>query len=220
MSTYILMKILESSPSRYDRGIRLLSFGKIDRIYDRLTSHILSGQQVLDIGCGTGALALRAALNGARIKAMDINSHMLEIARKKANEAGILQNMQFIEMGVAELGNEQANAYDIVMSGLCFSELTDDELVFTLFQVSRILKPDGCLLVADEIMPDTLFHKIISTFIRIPLKIITYLLTQTTTRAIKNLPQKISQSGLIIESIHHNKLHDFTELVAIKPGDE
>lgn len=214
------MKILESSPSQYDRGIRLLSFGKIDKIYDRLTSHILSGQQVLDIGCGTGALALRAALNGARIKAMDINSHMLEIARKKANEAGILQNMQFIEMGVAELGNEQANAYDIVMSGLCFSELTDDELVFTLFQVSRILKPDGCLLVADEIMPDTLFHKIISTFIRIPLKIITYLLTQTTTRAIKNLPQKISQSGLIIESIHHNKLHDFTELVAKKPGDE
>jgi ubiquinone/menaquinone biosynthesis C-methylase UbiE len=220
MSTYILMKILESSPCRYDRGIRLLSFGKIDKIYDRLSSHIRSGQYVLDIGCGTGALSLRAALNGATVKAIDVNSQMLEIARKKADEARLLQNIQLVEMGVAELGNEKANSYDIVMSGLCCSELTDDELMFTLFQVNRILKPGGRLLVADEVLPDALFHKIISNIIRIPLKIITYLLTQTTTHAIKKLPQKISQSGLEIQSIHHNKLHNFTELVAKKPGDE
>ena len=219
MSTYILMKILESSSRRYDRGIRLLSFGKIDKIYDRLTSYIQRGQHVLDIGCGTGALSLRAALNGATVKAIDVNSQMLEIARKKADEARLLQNIEFVEMGVAELGNEEANNYDVVMSGLCFSELTEDELKFTLYQANRILKPGGPLLVADEVLPEALFHKIISKIIRIPLKIITYFLTQTMIHSLKNLPQKISQCGLEIKSVHHNKLKNFIVLVAKKPGD-
>ena len=66
MSTYILMKILESIPSRYDRGIYILTLGKLDKIYNRLTSYIKKGQKVLDLGCGTGALTLRAAQKGAK----------------------------------------------------------------------------------------------------------------------------------------------------------
>jgi ubiquinone/menaquinone biosynthesis C-methylase UbiE len=55
------MRILESAPRRYELGIRLLTLGRLDKAYDRLASHIERGQQVLDIGCGTGALTLRAA---------------------------------------------------------------------------------------------------------------------------------------------------------------
>ena len=68
MSTYILMKILESAPRRYDKGIYILTFGRVDEAYDRLTSHIKREQRVLDIGCGTGALTLRAAKKGAKVK--------------------------------------------------------------------------------------------------------------------------------------------------------
>ncbi|HUW96689.1 MAG TPA: class I SAM-dependent methyltransferase, partial [Anaerolineae bacterium] len=39
MSTYVLMRILESAPSRYDRGLRILTLGRLDRAYDRLASH-------------------------------------------------------------------------------------------------------------------------------------------------------------------------------------
>jgi hypothetical protein len=31
MSTYVLMRILEPAPNRYDLGIRLLTFGGVDR---------------------------------------------------------------------------------------------------------------------------------------------------------------------------------------------
>jgi ubiquinone/menaquinone biosynthesis C-methylase UbiE len=217
MSTYILMKILESAPSRYDKGIRFLTCGKLDSVYDRLTAHIHQGQRVLDIGCGTGALSLRAAQRGANVKAIDINPQMLEIARQRADDAQHSSKIEFCEMGVAELGNEASDSYDTVMSGLCLSELTTDELNYTILQSKRILKPGGLLLVADEVNPKRIVNKILVWLIRIPLLIITYVLTQTTTRAIKGLSQKIADSGFIIHSIRVNKLKNFIEIVAQKP---
>ena len=128
MSTFVLMKILETSPSRYDRGIRILTLGKIDETYDHLVSYIRKGQKVLDIGCGTGALTLRAAEKGAKVKGIDINPQMLEIARKKAVEMGLIQNIELCEMGVAELESEKTGSYDVVTAVLCFSELSENEL--------------------------------------------------------------------------------------------
>ena len=64
--TYVLMRILESAPRRYDLGICLLSLGRLARAYDRLANRIEPGQHVLDLGCGTGVLTLRAAPRGAK----------------------------------------------------------------------------------------------------------------------------------------------------------
>ena len=216
MSTYILMKILESAPSRYDQGIRILTLGKLDKIYNRLTSHLKKGQRILDLGCGTGALTLRAAQKGAKVKGIDINAQMLEIAQKQAIKKNLIQNIKLCEMGVAELGSEKSESYDVVMSGLCFSELTENELIFTLKEINRILKPGGILLVADEVRPKSILKRILNNIIRFPLIIITYLITQTTLHLIDNLPEKIKKNGLLIESIRLNNLKNFMELVAKK----
>jgi ubiquinone/menaquinone biosynthesis C-methylase UbiE len=216
MSTYILMKILESAPSRYDSGIRWLTLGKLDKIYDRLITHIQQEQRVLDIGCGTGALSLRAAKKNAIVKAIDINSQMLEIARQRANDAQLSSKIDFCEMGVAELDNERSENYDVVMSGLCFSELTTDELSYTLAQSKRILKPGGLLLIADEVSPPGIINKILICIVRIPLLMITYIFTQTTTRAIKNLPERVTKEGFSILTIRFNKVKNFIEIVAQK----
>jgi len=117
-----LMKILETAPGRYDKGIRILTLGRLGKAYDRLTSHIRKGQKILDLGCGTGALTIRAAQKAAKVKGIDINSQMLEIAQNRAAEANLAQNVELCEMGVAELGGEESESYDIVMSGLWFSE--------------------------------------------------------------------------------------------------
>ncbi|MBL7073830.1 class I SAM-dependent methyltransferase [candidate division KSB1 bacterium] len=217
MSTYILMKILESAPSRYDRGIRILTLGRLDKVYDRLTSHIKSGERVLDIGCGTGALSLRAAQKGAKVKGIDVNSQMLEITQKRAMEANLTQNMELCEMGVAELGSDESESYDAVMSGLCFSELTEDELAYSLKELRRILKPGGLLLIADEVRPKRILKKMVNWLIRFPLVIITYLITQTTTKAVKELPKKIEESGFLIESVTLNRMGNFIELVTKRP---
>lgn len=216
MSIYILMKILESAPSKYDQGIRILTLGKLDKVYNRLTSHVKKGQRILDLGCGTGALTLRAAQKGAKVKGIDINPQMLEIAQKQAIKKNLLKSVNLFEMGVAELESEKSNDYDVVMSGLCFSELTESELIFTLKEINRILKPSGLLLVADEVKPKSILKRILNELLRFPLVIITYLITQITIHSIENLPEKIKKNGLLIESIRLNNLENFMELVAKK----
>lgn len=216
MSTFIFMKILESAPDRYDKGINILSLGKLDAAYDRLLLPVKKGQNVLDIGCGTGALTLKAAKKGANGKGIDLNAGMLEIAKKHASEMNLSQNTEFCEMGIAELEHIGPQAYDVIMSGLCFSELSEDEISYTLRQAKRILKPGGILLIADEVKATHLLKKILNLLIRIPLKVITYVLTQTTTNAVTNLPVKVEQAGFQIKEVRLNKMENFIELRAIK----
>lgn len=122
-------------------------------------------------------------------------------------------------MGVAELGSEEADRYDIVMSSLCLSELSEDELIYALKELRKILKHEGFLLVADETRSKSISKKILNVPIRFFLLTITYILTQTTTHALKNLPEKIKEAGLKVERIRLNKMENFIELLARKPKE-
>ena len=85
MSSYVLMKILESTPTRYDTGIRLISRGAIGRVYDRMAEiAVTPGARVLDLGCGTGGLSLACAARGASVVGIDKDPGMLEVAKGKA----------------------------------------------------------------------------------------------------------------------------------------
>ena len=220
MSTYVAMKILESAPNRYDAGIRILTLGELDSTYDRLVSHVEAGQKVIDLGCGTGALALRASTKGAHVTGIDVNPQMLEIARRRAIQAKVNSNLELREMGVAELGTEAPGSYDVAMSGLCFSELSEDEIRFTLAQTSRLLKAEGLLLVADEVKPARAWARIVTWLIRLPLVVLTHLFTQTTTRPLDDIEARIEEAGLVVESVRRNRLGSFIELAARKPYGE
>jgi demethylmenaquinone methyltransferase/2-methoxy-6-polyprenyl-1,4-benzoquinol methylase len=214
------MRILESAPDRYDAGMRLLTFGRIDRAYDRLAAHVCAGAHVLDIGCGTGALALRAAGQGAQVKGIDVSSGMLEIAAQRAREAGLGESVELEEMGVALLDGEADGSYDAVMSGLCFSELSDDEIAYTLAQILRILRPGGRLLMADEVRPQRRATRIAAALVRPLLAALAYVVVGRTTRALESLPERVAAAGLVIESTVTSALGSFCEIVAYKPEEE
>ena len=56
---------------------------------DRTRSYLSSGDQVLEIGCGTGTAALLLAPSVAQITATDISSRMVEIGREKASAEAV-----------------------------------------------------------------------------------------------------------------------------------
>jgi ubiquinone/menaquinone biosynthesis C-methylase UbiE len=217
MSTYVLMRILESAPSRYELGIRLLTLGRLDRAYDRLVERVEAGQRVLDVGCGTGALTLRSARRGAVVKGIDVNAQMLEIAEARVREAGLGDAVRLAESGVAELDTEQTGSFDTVTSGLCFSELSDAELAYTLKHVARILRPGGLLLVADEVRPPTPIRRLLHALLRAPLVALTWIVTQQTTRPVGALPQRLLDAGLEIVSLRASPIGSFAEIVARRP---
>jgi len=58
-----------------------------DRMRATLLSYLpadLTGQRVLDAGCGTGALAVEVASRGAEVVAIDLSSTLVELARPVA----------------------------------------------------------------------------------------------------------------------------------------
>jgi len=218
MSTYVLMRILESAPHRYDLGMRLLTFGSVERAYDRLADQVEAGQRALDVGCGTGALALRLARRGARVKAIDVSAEMLELAARRVRDAGLGDRIALVELGVAELDREEAGSYDVVTSGLCLSELSDDEVAYTLRQARRILVPGGLLLVADEVTPRSPLARILHRLVRTPLAALTWLVTQQTTHAVADLASRVAAAGFeIVSSRRSGLLGDFAEIVARRP---
>ncbi len=90
MFSYIFMKILESRPHRYDWGIDFLTKGQAGKIKELIvTNFVRSGMAVLDVGCGTGDLAVRAARAGAMVTGVDISQGMLAVAQQRVKKNGL-----------------------------------------------------------------------------------------------------------------------------------
>ena len=86
----VFMKWLETTPGDYDRGIQLLTLGRLTPLKARIAAdHVQPGDRVLEIGCGTGTLALMMAQRGATVVGIDASPLMLAEARRKADQAGL-----------------------------------------------------------------------------------------------------------------------------------
>ena len=217
MSSYVYMKILESQPERYDRGISLLSLGSADRCKKKLVEeNVRPGSQVLEIGCGTGTMAILAGRAGAEVLGFDVSAAMLEVARRKIDASGMAGCIQLEESGVAGMDKLAGERFDLVMSTLVFSELSHDEKTYALRHSYRVLKTGGHLAIADEARPRSLAKRFAHGLVRIPLLIATFALTQTTTSAVDGLSHLVAEAGFRIESERRSSLDSFLYLVARK----
>jgi demethylmenaquinone methyltransferase/2-methoxy-6-polyprenyl-1,4-benzoquinol methylase len=215
MSSYVLMKVLESTPERYDRGIQLLSRGRIGAVHGWVADHVAApGRRVLDIGCGTGGLSLACAARGASVVGIDINAGMLEVARSKLPDATAGGIVEWVELGAAEIEDRFDEAsLDAIVSCLAFSELSADERAYVL-RVSRTrLRPGGTLAIADEVLPEDSVRRFLFRLQRIPVVTLTWLLTQTTTRPVDNLSALVRETGFVAVEEHRLGGH-FSVVVA------
>lgn len=129
----------------WDRAARKYVAGPVkdvpgyERTLDRV-SHLISGSDsVLELGCGSGATALRLAPSVRRMVATDVSSEMIAIAREKAT-AQACENVAFSVADV-ERAPGPDGAFDAVLAFNLLHLIPDRPSA--LAHVHRLLKPDG-----------------------------------------------------------------------------
>ena len=107
------------------------------------------GETVLDVGCGTGTLALHARrLVGAAgfVAGIDAAQEMVARARRKAGKAGL--SVHF-ELASADSLPFPDASFDAVMCTVTLHHLPRWMRAATLREMRRVLKPGGRVLLVD-----------------------------------------------------------------------
>jgi SAM-dependent methyltransferase len=108
----------------------------------------LGGRTVLDVGCGSGgiALALAEEHGAGRVIGVDVEAPVLERARGRAAERGLADRVEFIEVEPGPLPFEDGT-FDVVFSKDAMVHIADKEALFA--DLFRVLKPGGWLAASD-----------------------------------------------------------------------
>jgi ubiquinone/menaquinone biosynthesis C-methylase UbiE len=137
--------------ARYDLLVALLTLGRERRFREQLLAlaHLEPGESVLDIGCGTGTLAIAAkrvvgAL--ATVQGIDASPEMIARAQRKAKRANV--DVTF-DVAFAQSLSIQTARFDVVLSTVMLHHLPRAGREQAVREARRVLKPGGRLLAVD-----------------------------------------------------------------------
>jgi len=110
-----------------------------------LASHIKADQVVLDFGCGSGILAIGAALLGARVIAVDHDDQAITATRENAQFNGVSEQIQTLTL--VDWGRDRSwqasEHFDVVVANILAAPLIDFAPTF-----SRSLRQGGSLVLS------------------------------------------------------------------------
>jgi cyclopropane fatty-acyl-phospholipid synthase-like methyltransferase len=123
-----------------------------ERMTDELIGRLDArpGDRVLDIGCGTGAPALRLARSaGVEVTGITVSRRQLDLARAAAGAAGLADRVGFRYADAMDLPFEDGE-FDRAWALESLHHIPDRARV--LRGVARVLRPGGCLAIADIVL--------------------------------------------------------------------
>ncbi|MGH7894220.1 MAG: methyltransferase domain-containing protein [Candidatus Binatia bacterium] len=133
-----------------------------ERLFKRrlvAAAQIVPGHDVLDLGCGTGTLALlvKQTCPGAHVVGLDIDPRILAIAHRKIERAGTTIELA---QGSATAAPFPTASFDRVLTTLVLHHLTTPQKRAALAAVRRLLRPGGELHIADWGKPHNLLMRV------------------------------------------------------------
>lgn len=125
-----------------------------------------AGQRVLDLGCGTGTLSIRAKLSQphALLTGVDGDPEILDRARRKAEASGAEITL---DRGLAQSLPYTDGTFDAVLSSLFFHHLGRSGKVDALREAHRVLTVGGETHIADWGKPAHLFSRMAFLLVQI-----------------------------------------------------
>jgi ubiquinone/menaquinone biosynthesis C-methylase UbiE len=143
--------VLHSTARYYDLLVWLLTFGRERKFRDRLVelARLQAGEAVLDVGCGTGTLAIAAKRRvgpAGVVHGVDASPEMIARAKRKATKAGV--NVTFATEIVEALPFPDGH-FDAVLSTLMLHHLPRPTRQQCAREMRRVLKPGGRVLAVD-----------------------------------------------------------------------
>ena len=200
----VFMKWLEQKPDSYDRGIRLLTLGRINRIRDDLVKKFIrNNMKVLEIGCGTGELACLMGHAGAEVVGIDVAPAMLVTAEERVKRENLTDIVELKRLNATAIGDQfPPESFDLIVASLLFSELSLNEQKLVLEQGRQLLKSGGKLVLVDEIVPAGAIRSFIYKMLRFPVVLVTFILTRTTTRSLRHVESLMEIQGFRVSQKH------------------
>lgn len=153
-------QMFDTISKRYDGLNRVISLG-IDQKWRRKVVQMVvdhKPEKVLDIATGTGDLAIAFArqIPTAKITGLDISEGMLNVARKKTEDASFADRLDFIKAD-SEAMPFADNHFDAIT--VSFGIRNFENLERGLGEILRVLKPGGLFVVLETSVPDKFPYK-------------------------------------------------------------
>jgi len=200
MSSLALMRLLESAPDRYDAGMRVITLGRVSKLHAAVAEAVANrpAPEILEIGCGTGAVTERLVALGARVTALDQSPEMLERAEQRMADAPS-ERIRWLESTASEIDALPQASFDAIVVSFCLSDMSAGERTFTLRQAARLLRADGTLAIADEVIPERTGERLLHALLRLPQVLVGWLLAGATSHPIRDLSAEIRAAGFVVE---------------------
>lgn len=150
---------------------------------------VTSGTFLVDAGCGSGGLALRASLRGVRVAGFDISEEMIALAQTKVADG---------DFRLGELNDPpfKDDTFDVAVSCECLFFAPDQ--VNAIQQLNRICKKQGKVAIAvqgpPEISDSSRMHSFMQALLPEPPK-----LSHLSLSSVGKLEDLIEKAGLKVD---------------------
>jgi len=137
--------------TRYDWLIKVFTLGREGALRERMLdlARLAKGESVLDVGCGTGTLAIAAKRrvgDAGTVDGIDASPEMIERAQKKAKRA---HAGAAFRIASADSLPFDTSSFNVVLSTVMLHHLPRSVRVQAIEEMRRVAKPDGRILIVD-----------------------------------------------------------------------